>query len=142
MPVVLIRLSQYLYSKNFFRLSKLVSLINFQLFKLEVSSKTTIGKGLVIPHTLGIVLGAAKIGRNVTIYQQVTVGAKHLDFNFAPHLRPIIGDNVTLGSGCKVLGSVIVSDNSIVGANSVVVKDVPPGHLAIGVPAVYRLINV
>ncbi len=142
LPVVLIRLAQYFYDKGFFRLSKFVSLINFILFKLEVASRIPIGAGLVIPHTLGIVLGAAKIGCNVTIYQQVTVGAKQLDFSFDLGLRPVIGDNVVLGSGCKVLGRVIVSDNSIVGANSVVVKDVPVGHLAIGVPAVYRLINV
>jgi serine O-acetyltransferase len=81
------------------------------------------------------VLGAASIGRNVTIYQQVTLGALEADFRFDPSLRPTVEDDVVLAAGAKVLGGVRVGSRSTVGANAVVLCDVPAHHLAVGVPA-------
>lgn len=134
-PVVLLRCAQSLHQRGWRRLAKLCSLANVLLFGLEVPATLEIGPGLIVTHTNGIVLGAASIGRNATIYQQVTLGALEADFRFDPLVRPIIEDDVTLAAGAKVLGRVTVCTGSTVGANAVVLADVPPHHIAIGVPA-------
>jgi serine O-acetyltransferase len=134
-PVVVLRCAQVLHTKGWCRVSKLFSLLNVILFGMEVPATLEIGPGLILPHTQGIVLGAASIGRNVTIYQQVTLGALEADFRFDPSLRPTVEDDVVLAAGAKVLGGVRVGSRSTVGANAVVLCDVPAHHLAVGVPA-------
>lgn len=134
-PVALIRTSQCLYASGWTRLAKLPALVNFVLFGIEVPPRIPIGPGLVLMHTQGTVLGAASIGRNVTIYHQVTLGAVAMDFAYTPTLRPIVGDGVVIGVGAKVLGGLTLGNNCVVGANAVVLKNVPPGHIAIGIPA-------
>jgi len=134
-PVVLIRASQCLYAKGWLRLAKLPALVNFVFFGIEVPPRIPIGPGLVLMHTQGTVLGASSIGRNVTIYHQVTLGAVAMDFAYTPTLRPIVGDDVVIGVGAKVLGGLTLGNGSMVGANAVVLKNVPPAHVAIGIPA-------
>jgi len=134
-PVALLRCAQTLQARGWGRLAKLFSLANVLLFGLEAPATLQIGPGLIITHTNGIVLGAASIGRDVTIYQQVTIGALEADFRFDPAMRPVIEDNVVLAAGAKILGSIRVGRDSTVGANAVVLEDVPPAHLAVGVPA-------
>lgn len=134
-PVVILRCAHALHALGWRRLSKLLSLLNVILFGLEVPATLKIGPGLIIAHTNGIVLGAASIGRNATIYQQVTLGALEADFRFDPSLRPVVEDDVILASGAKVLGAVRVGSGSTIGANAVVLSDVPPAHIAVGVPA-------
>lgn len=134
-PVSLIRLASHLYNNGFIRLSKLVSGVNFLVFKIEVPSSLKIGPGLVIPHPQGTVLGAREIGSNVTIFHQVTLGAIEADFVFMPSKRPKVCDGVTLGVGSKILGSVTLGDNCTIGANAVVLNDVPVDATAVGVPA-------
>ena len=134
-PVVVVRCAQALHASGWRRTSKLFSLLNVMIFGMEVPVTLDIGPGLIVTHTHGIVLGAASIGRNVTIYQQVTLGALEADFMFDPSLRPIVEDDVVLAAGAKVLGGVRVGSGSIVGANAVVLCDVPAQHIAVGVPA-------
>jgi serine O-acetyltransferase len=134
-PIVLIRAAQCLYAAGWLRLAKLCALANFVLFGIEVPPRIPIAAGLVLMHTQGTVLGAASIGRNVTIYHQVTLGAVEMDFAYTPSLRPIVGDGVVIGVGAKVLGGLTLGSGSVVGANAVVLKSVPPGHVAIGIPA-------
>jgi serine O-acetyltransferase len=133
--VALVRRAQRLHARGYRRLAKLVSLVNFLAFGLEVPPALDIGPGLVIPHTQGTIIGAGHIGRDVTIYQQVTLGAKFADFQFDLSKRPHIGDRVVITAGAKVLGPVRVGDGALIGANAVVVRDVPPNTLAVGVPA-------
>lgn len=137
-PVAMIRYTSALYGAGWRRLAKLVSLLNFVTFGIEVPAQLRIGPGLIIAHTNGTILGAREIGSNVTIFQQVTLGAKVADFKYRPELRPLIEDGVTLTAGAKVIGPITVGRGSIVGANSVVLDDVPPWSLAIGIPAVPR----
>jgi serine O-acetyltransferase len=134
-PVSLIRHAHALQGSGWRRLAKLVQLLNFVVFGLEVPAGLAIGPGLVITHTQGTVLGAAAIGRDVTIYQQVTLGASTADFKYTPSLRPTVEDGVTLTAGAKVLGAVTLGRGCTVGANAVVLADVPAGSLAVGVPA-------
>lgn len=138
-PVVLLRCAHVLHDSGWHRISKLFSLLNVILFGMEVPANLDIGPGLVVTHTHGIVLGAASIGCNVTIYQQVTLGALDADFRFDQSLRPTIEDDVVLAAGAKVLGGVCVGKGSTVGANAVVLCDVPAQHVAVGVPARVQL---
>jgi serine O-acetyltransferase len=134
-PVVLLRCAQVLQVRGWRRAAKLFSMLNVVLFGMEVPATLDIGPGLIVTHTNGIVLGAGSIGRNATIYQQVTLGALEADFQFDPAKRPIVEDDVTLAAGSKVLGPVRLARGCTVGANAVVLQDVPAGALAVGVPA-------
>ncbi|WP_133253988.1 serine O-acetyltransferase [Paenibacillus xerothermodurans] len=109
--------------------------MNLLLHSIEISPLARIGPGLVIPHTLGIVIGGgAVIGRDVTIYQNVTIGTK----NGKDYRYPSIGDNTVLFSGCVVVGPIKIGNNAVVGANAVVVSDVPNDSIALGIPAVVK----
>ena len=96
------------------------------IFGLEVAGSTTIGGGLYLPHTQGTVIGAASIGENAIIYHNVTLGAKLIDVGFDPSTRPVLGSNVLIGSGAKVLGPVEIGDGCVIGANAVIVRSVSP----------------
>nr|WP_231860870.1 serine acetyltransferase [Microbacterium laevaniformans] len=86
-------------------------------------------------HPNGIVLGAgSRLGKNCTILQQVTLGERYAN-GLGPSTYPTLGDNVTIGAGAKVLGGVMIGDGVQVGANSVVLSDLPPGATAVGAPA-------
>jgi serine O-acetyltransferase len=101
------------------------------VFSSELAIGAEIGGGLYIPHPYGIVVGAAKIGRNVHLLQNVTLGRKTpLDAG-----DPVVEDGVVIAAGAVVLGAVTVGRNATVGANSVVLQDVPEGCVAIGIPA-------
>lgn len=94
-----------------------------------------VGAGLLIHHPNGVVIGSgAVVGVNCTILQQVTLGEKYAD-GAGEHLYPRIGNSVVIGAGARVLGDVRVGDGARIGANAVVTRDVPPGALAVGVPA-------
>jgi serine O-acetyltransferase len=133
--VVWIRVAQRLHARGYHRLAKLASLVNFVIFGIEVPARLDIGPGLVIPHTQGTVIGAGHVGANVTIFQQVTLGARLAEFGFDPAKRPHVCDGVIVGAGAKVLGPLRLGENSLIGANAVVLIDVPAGALAAGVPA-------
>lgn len=88
-----------------------------------------IGPGLFIQHGFATIVAARRVGRNCWINQQVTIGFTR------PDDRPSIGDDVFVYAGAKILGDVTIGDGACVGANAVVLEDVPPGATAVGVPA-------
>lgn len=137
-PVVVVRLSEFFQDRRLGVLSKFLSMFNVTIFGLEVSPKVSIGGGLFLPHTVGTVLGAARIGDNCTILQGVTLGASETDLFFTESGRPSIGNNVLIGAGAKVIGGITVGDHARIGANAVVLQDVPAHALAVGVPAVIK----
>ena len=116
-------------------MAHLLSYLNLVLFGIEISPRCAIGPGIFFPHTSGTVIGASKIGRNVTIFQGVTLGARQMDMYFDPALRPEIGDYVVVGAGAKVLGGISLGDNVRVGANSVLLRSVPANATVAGIPA-------
>ena len=140
-PVFLCRLAHRFHCWNMSFFAKTIALLNFFFFGIEIAVRCSIGRGLFLPHTQGTVIGAWSIGENVTIFQGVTLGAKELDFSYQQLSRPTVGDDVTIGSGAKILGGVTIGSFSRVGANAVVLTDVPPNSLAVGVPAKLILIN-
>lgn len=138
-PVVIFRLSHWFYKNKLSPIAKILSLVNFVFFGLEIAVKCEIGGGLYFPHTQGTVIGANKIGENATIYHNVTFGAREVDLTYSENSRPTVGNNVIVGAGAKVLGGVTLADNCRVGANAVVLNDIPAGATVVGIPA--RVIN-
>jgi serine O-acetyltransferase len=131
-PMLLQRIAYALQVRRLGPPAKLLSLVNFTVFGIEIATRCPIGPGLFFPHTQGTVIGALSIGRNATIYQGVTLGAKELDFGYSDESRPSIGDDVLIGSGAKVLGGVTIGDGARIGANTVVTKSLAPGMTAVG----------
>ncbi|MFE0013696.1 serine O-acetyltransferase [Mesorhizobium sp. NPDC059054] len=134
-PVLLCRIAHSLHRRRLEPIAKLVSLLNFFAFGIEIAVRCPIGPGLFLPHTQGTVIGAWSIGANATIFQGVTLGAREIDFSYTEQSRPTLGNGVTVGAGAKVLGGVMLGSDSRIGANSVVLSDIPAGVLAVGAPA-------
>lgn len=116
-------------------LRPMASLILTTLFKIELAGKCSIGPGLLLPHPHDLILGAYEIGSNATLMNSITLGAQHADPAFTPHMRPKLGKNVVIGVGARVLGGIMIGNDSTVGANSVVVKSVPNDSVVAGIPA-------
>ncbi|WP_300350761.1 serine O-acetyltransferase EpsC [Clostridium sp.] len=134
--LIFYRIANKLYRWKRFFLARLVSQLGRFFTGIEIHPGAKIGKGLFIDHGMGVVIGeTAEVGDNVTIYHGVTLGGtgKHKGKR-----HPTVGDNVIIGCGAKVLGPIELGDNSKVGANAVVLKDVPEGKTAVGIPAVIK----
>ena len=102
------------------------------LTNVDIHPAAVIGEGLFIDHAIGVVIGeTVEIGRDVTIYQGVTLGGTSLEHG---KRHPTLGDRVTVGAGAKVLGPITIGSGSRIGANAVVVRDVPPDSVVVGVP--------
>lgn len=100
-----------------------------------IGKNAIIGKGISFPHPNGIIIGdRAEIGYDCIIYHQVTLGGKILGDAKAGNY-PKIGNNVTIFAGAKIIGAINIGDKSIIGANSVVNKDVPKNTVVAGIPA-------
>jgi serine O-acetyltransferase len=123
-------------------LRKLLSLIYKVWFKIvqivtgvELPCEAEIGRNFVIDHFGGIIIsGYAKFGDNCRIRNGVVIGLRRVDEPYAP----VIGNNVDIGAGAKILGPISIGNNVVIGANAVVLHDVPDNCIAIGVPAVHR----
>ena len=103
---------------------------------IEIHPGATIGRRFFIDHGMGVVIGeTAIIGDDVMIYHGVTLGGRSLEKG---KRHPTIENNVTIGAGAKVLGPLTVGHNSAIGANAVVVKDVPADSQVVGIPGVAR----
>lgn len=117
------------YQHNYKVLSKLFYAINYIVFGCVIPPSVKIGVGTVIAHSIGVVMHhSVVIGKDCHILHNVTLGGNDRG-------GPMIGDNVMLGAGCCVLGNVRIGNGVKIGANAVVLKDVPDGAVAVGVPA-------
>lgn len=135
LPNVLCRTSRAAMLAGIPLVPKLLTYMNLILFGLEVTPKCEIGPGIFFAHPVGCVIGAWKIGRNVTVFQGVGLGSLLPDMEFKRELRCEIGDNVLLGAGCKVLGPWHIGDNASIGPNSVVLRSIPANESVLGIPA-------
>ena len=103
---------------------------------IEIHPGAQIGPRLFIDHGMGVVIGeTAIIGKDCMLYHGVTLGGTSLE---AKKRHPTLGNNVVVGAGAKVLGPITIGDDARIGANAVVVRDLPAHHTAVGVPATYR----
>jgi len=131
------RISNFLYKKGLRFLPRFISAIGQFLTTVDIHPAATIGCRVFIDHAVGVVIGeTAIIGNDVLIYQQVTLGGVSTSHG---KRHPTIGNNVIVGTGAKVLGNINIGEGAKIGANSVVVKDVPAYATAVGIPA--RIIN-
>jgi len=109
-----------------------VSHVGRFLTGVEIHPAAVLGPGLFIDHGMGIVIGeTAELGRNVSLLQGVTLGGTSTR---REKRHPTLCDNVTVGAGAKIIGAITIGENSRVGAGSVVVRDVPPNAVVVGVP--------
>jgi serine O-acetyltransferase len=131
------RLAHRLWERPAYRLpARVLSNVTRTLTGVEIHPGATIGRRFFIDHGMGVVIGeTAIVGDDVMLYHDVTLGGRSLA---KVKRHPTVGDRVTIGSGARVLGDVHIGDDSQVGANSVVTKDVPAGSVAVGIPAQIR----
>lgn len=127
------KIAHFLYNHKCFFLARFVSQLARHLTGIEIHPGAKIGRKLFIDHGMGIVFGeTTEIGDNCTIYHGVTLGGTGKDTG---KRHPTIGDNVLISTGAKVLGPFTVGNNSRIGANAVVLQEVPPNSTVVGVKA-------
>ncbi|MFA5038382.1 MAG: serine O-acetyltransferase [Candidatus Omnitrophota bacterium] len=130
--LVFYRVSHSLYAARIPFLPRLISQTARFLTGIEIHPGARIGRGLFIDHGMGVVIGETSVvGKNVTLYQGVTLGGTGKEKG---KRHPDIGDNVVVGTGAKILGNITIGENSYIGANAVVLRDVPPHSTVVGVP--------
>lgn len=126
------RVAHFFYRMHLFFLARFISQVARFTTGIEIHPGARIGKRFFIDHGMGVVIGeTAVVGDDVLIYQGVTLGGTGL---VQGKRHPTIGNNVVIGGGAKVLGNISVGDNSYIGSNAVVIKDVPANSTVVGVP--------
>ncbi len=126
------RIAHHFYLKGWVVIPRLLNTFSRFLTGIDIHPGAKLGPGLFIDHGMGLVIGeTAELGSNVTLYQGVTLGGTGKEKG---KRHPTIGNNVVVSSGAKVLGSFKVGDNSKIGSGSVVLKEVPPNSVVVGVP--------
>ena len=132
--LLMYRISHFFHNKKRFFIARLISQFSRFLTGIEIHPGAKIGMGTLIDHGSGVVIGETSIiGDRVTIYQGATIGATGNEKEFKRH--PTLGNDIIVGSGSKILGPVNIGDNCKIGANSVVLRDMPANSTAVGVPA-------
>jgi serine O-acetyltransferase len=140
--MVVYRFGRWRYNTRPAMVRKLYSLIYHVAYKLvqiitgiELPCEVVVGRNFVIDHFGGIIIsGYAKFGDNCRVRSGVVVGLQRVEEKCAP----IVGNNVDIGSGAKLLGPIRIGDNVLIGANAVVLCDIPDNSIAVGVPAVVK----
>jgi serine O-acetyltransferase len=126
------RAGNRLWKRGWFGTARFVSHVSRFLTGIEIHPAARLGPGLFIDHGMGVVIGeTAEVGKNCTLYQGVSLAGTSLK---REKRHPTLGDNVVVGAGAKVIGAIYIGDNSRIGAGSVVVRDVPPNSVVVGVP--------
>lgn len=127
------RPAHWLWMAGFKWLARWVSNVARWLTGIEIHPGATIGRRFFIDHGMGVVIGeTAEIGDDCTLYHGVTLGGTSWEKG---KRHPTLGNGVVVGAGAKILGPIVIGDGARVGSNAVVVKAVPPGATAIGIPA-------
>jgi serine O-acetyltransferase len=126
------RIARWFWVRRIYFLGRLVSHMGRALTGIEIHPGATIGKAFFIDHGMGIVIGeTSEIGDHVTLYHGVTLGGTTWQKG---KRHPTIGNNVVIGAGAKVLGPVKIGDNTRIGANSVVISEIPSNSVVVGIP--------
>jgi serine O-acetyltransferase len=126
------RLAHRLWQRDWFTLARFLSHVSRFLTGIEIHPAARLGPGLFIDHGMGVVIGeTAEVGANVSLLQGVTLGGTSRQRG---KRHPTLGDNVVVGAGAKIIGAFKIGDGSRIGAGSVVVREVPPNSVVVGVP--------
>ena len=129
-----------LWEIKFYLIARMISQFSRFLTGIEIHPAAKIGKNLFIDHGMGVVIGeTSEVGNNVTIYHGVTLGgispAENSDIQRNLKRHPTVKNNVIIGSGAQILGPIVVDNNAKIGANTVILKDVPKNGTMVGNPA-------
>src|SRR5204863_6918731 len=126
------RVANGLWRRGWTTSARFVSHLSRFLTGIEIHPAAKMGRGVFIDHGMGIVIGeTAEVGVNVSLLQGVTLGGTSTR---REKRHPTLGHNVTVGAGAKIIGGFTIGDNSRIGAGSVVVREVPPNCIVVGVP--------
>lgn len=132
--IVSYRLAHWLAGRRVRLLPGMLRALGVLLWSADIAPSASIGPGFRVAHSVGIVIGGGvKAGANLEVFQNVTIGGR--DRTRGGVDMPEIGDNVTIFAGAAVLGPISIGHNSAIGANSVVIADIPPDSVVAGVPA-------
>ncbi len=127
------RVAHLLWTKRLRFLARFFSYVSRVLFSTDIHPAARIAGGVVIDHSIGVVIGStASIGRGTLIYHGVTLATRRV---VQEKRHPDIGENVVIGANASILGPIVVGSGAKIGANSVVITSVPSGATAVGVPA-------
>ncbi len=127
------RVAHWFFKHNMKFIARVISQQTVKMTNIEIHPGATIGRRFFIDHGTGVVIGeTTEIGDDVTIYQGVTLGGTGKDTG---KRHPTIGNHVMIGSGAKVLGPLVVGDNSNIASGAVVLDNIPSDSTAVGVPA-------
>lgn len=130
--LVFYRIAHRLWNAGWLTSARLLMHVARFLTGIEIHPAATLGAGLFIDHGMGVVIGeTAEVGESVTLLQGVTLGGTSLR---REKRHPTLGDNVVVGAGAKIIGGFRIGDGSRIGAGSVVVREVPPNSVVVGVP--------
>ena len=126
------RVGHRLWQAGWLTLARFTSHVSRFLTGIEIHPAARLGRGLFIDHGMGVVIGeTAEVGENVTLLQGVTLGGTSLK---REKRHPTLGDSVVVGAGAAVIGAITIGEGTRIGAGSVVVRDVPPNSVVVGVP--------
>jgi serine O-acetyltransferase len=130
--LVFYRIAHRLWRRGWTTTARFIMHVARFLTGIEIHPAARLGPGLFIDHGMGVVIGeTAEVGANVTLLQGVTLGGTSLK---REKRHPTLGDNVVVGAGAKIIGAFRIGDGSRIGAGSVVVREVPPNSVVVGVP--------
>jgi len=130
--VLFYRVAHWCWAKRMYFIGRFISHIGRFFTGIEIHPGARIGKRFFIDHGMGVVVGeTAEVGDNVLLYHGVTLGGTSWK---KVKRHPTIGSNVVIGAGAKVLGPITVGDNTRIGSNSVVINDIPPNSIVVGIP--------
>jgi serine O-acetyltransferase len=126
------RVAHRLWRRGWLTTARFLSHVARFLTGIEIHPAAKLGAGLFIDHGMGVVIGeTSEVGENVTLLQGVTLGGTSLR---REKRHPTLGNNVVVGAGAKIIGAFKIGDGSRIGAGSVVVREVPPNSVVVGVP--------
>ncbi|BDI61608.1 serine O-acetyltransferase EpsC [Qipengyuania nanhaisediminis] len=129
------RVAHWLFDAKLFFLARFINHFSRLLTAIDIHPGARIGRNLFIDHGFTVIGETAEIGDNVTIYQSVTLGGTNPTNGIGGKRHPTLADNVIVGSGAQIIGPITVGERARVGANAVVMEDVPAGATMIGIKA-------
>lgn len=137
--VLFYRIAHWLWTRKMYFMGRFTSHVGRFFTGIEIHPGAKIGKRFFIDHGMGVVVGeTAEVGNDVLLYHGVTLGGTSWK---KVKRHPTIGNNVVIGTGAKILGPILIGDNTRIGSNSVVVNSVPPNSVVVGIPGevVFRI---
>ena len=129
------RVAHWLFDAKLFFIARFVNHLSRLLTAIDIHPGASIGRNLFIDHGFTVIGETAEIGDNVTIYQCVTLGGTNPANGIGGKRHPTLADNVIVGSGAQIIGPIVVGERARIGANAVVVEDVPAGATMVGFKA-------